>query len=508
MSARTSILKLSNTWHKRLAWLAFAAIVIWGVSGVMHPFMSWTGPKAQKFYAPKLNLQAQDIAALPGIFAQNPLPPAQVLKLMPSAQGPVLQWTRDQQSAREYYDLTSGAILPDYDQQQAVWLAGYYTGLDKALISSVSLQTTFNAEYPWVNRLLPVYRIAYNSDDQRVVFIHTETAALASITNTYRTNMQTIFRALHTWNWLDATGYARVILLALFMLCLFCMAIAGIGLLLSLKWRSIPDAKRRWHRIAAYALWLPLLGWSASGFYHLLQAEYVDDVGGMRLDAPLNLQAGQLGEDGSWIAEYANSHLNAVSLVQNEQGELLYRLGIAPAKSDEAISREQRFAGAPKEAGAIYVYAASGLRAGLSDRERSIALANKYTGYDASQIADIALITRFGPGYDFRNKRLPVWRVAYKDDVAKHVFVDPVTGILVDQNRRIDRAESLSFSLLHKWNHLNAVMSRQSRDVLIVITLLISLAFSTLGALMLLNKKRRIRQTIFADDADLVTSES
>ena len=64
------------------------------------------------------------------------------------------------------------------------------------------------------------------------------------------------------------------------------------------------------------------------------------------------------------------------------------------------------------------------------------------------------VVTRFGPDYDFRNKRLPVWRVDYGAPVKASVFVDTASGVLVDRVADREKPERLVFSLIHKWNFL------------------------------------------------------
>lgn len=104
------------------------------------------------------------------------------------------------------------------------------------------------------------------------------------------------------------------------------------------------------------------------------------------------------------------------------------------------------------------------------------------------------LITRFGPNYDFRNKRLPVWQIEFADEAQTQVFIDPTTSALVEQNQRIDRAERWSFSLLHKWNHITPLTGRFQRDVLIVVTLIACLIMGGFGTVMLWRIRRRAQQ--------------
>ncbi|MCA0899493.1 PepSY domain-containing protein [Microbulbifer agarilyticus] len=483
-------------WHNKLGWYALAGILVWALSGISHPMMAWFGPKAAKFFPPSVSLQAADLGNLPQLLAdESRVQGARVVKVVPSQNGPLLQVTASETAPRNYYALNDGREIVNGDLAQARWLAGYYSGRSDEQIADVQLQTEFDNTYPSVNRLLPVYRIEYAGDDGLTLFVHTETAALASLTNDSKSFMQGIFRQLHTFAWLDGLEYGRLLLIGLLMLTLFAFAATGIALVFALrppkgKSRKIKDGKRRYHRWLGYVLWLPLLGWSASGFYHLLQQSLVEQVQGLRL--------GEVGEfrnlnaDFSWVNQLDGRAINSLSLISGAADEPLYRVGFAPQKSSAPGSRNQRFDGRPSEAGALFVNARTGepLQT-FADREQAQLLAGRIGNIEPQAIADMQLVTRYGPGYDFRNKRLPVWQVTVADADKTTLFVDPATGVLVDQSRGIDRAERLSFSLLHKWNHLTPLTGRQGRDLLIVFTLLLLLVSSAIGGVMLAKRKKR-----------------
>jgi hypothetical protein len=335
--------------------------------------------------------------------------------------------------------------------------------------------------------------------------LHTETAALASISNRSKANLQGVFRQLHTWAWLDDVEYGRLLIVGLLILTLAAFAATGLALVLVLKSRKIADGKRRYHRIFGYLLWLPLLGWSASGFYHLLQSSLVEPVTGLRLGGAV-ADAGTLSTDFSWLQQLQGRALNSVSLIRGPDGEPLYRVGLAPDQESAPQNRNQRFDGRPQERSAVFASARSGrLLADFSDREQAQLLATRFAGVDASAIISMQLITQYGPDYDFRNKRLPVWRIDLDGVRNSMLFVDPVTGVLVDQARSIDRVERLSFSLLHKWNHLAPLIGRQARDLLIVATLLLLLGSASLGAIMLA-KRRKPRRKASAAAGELPVS--
>lgn len=487
-------------WHSALIWFGLTTIIIWAISGISHPLMTWLGPQPVKMFPPALSITVDDTKAVQQVIKQHHLTEAAIAKIVPTAEGPMLQLTQTEGKndavTRRYFSLTDYQEQPNYDQQQARWLAAYYAGRDINQISRITYITEFSTQYPSVNRLLPVYRVELAGEDGLTIFIHTETNALASINNQTKQMIQSVFQALHTWSFLDFTGFGRVLLIALFMLTLITMAITGALLVISLARRPIDNPARRWHRSLAYALWLPMLAWPASGFYHLLQAHYVDNISGMRLSEPLNLQQwlvpahlASTWQDNLTTALGEVTKLNAVSLVKNHDHHY-YRLSLAQPQ-DSPVTRQARFDGKPVESGVIYIDSQIAEISRHTDKAQAITLLHRLIGQE-TPYKNIKLVTHFGPGYDFRNKRLPVWEITLDDSAKTHVFVDPMTSIIVDQNRHIDRLEGLSFSVLHKWSHLTPFIGRPWRDITMVTTLVACLALAGLGFQMY---RRRRSQT-------------
>lgn len=470
-------------WHRRLAWLGGFVVLCWGLSGILHPVMSWFGPQAVTMFPPARVMPEIALPEMAKTLEANAVKEARVVKLVPTAEGFALQLTENDLVPRRYFSLRSRAEMPGYDESQARWLASYYTGRPVDSVASVTFQTAFSEDYPSVNRLLPVYRVGFAGDDELTAFVHTETAALASLNNRNKAAIQRVFLQLHTWAWLDVTGFGRVLLVMLFMVTLFLMACAGLALIVLLPQRRINDGRRRWHRWFGYALWLPLLAWSASGIYHLLQGEYIEPVSGMRLGESMALAELPALD----VTAVPKRPISAASLVPVSDGTLRYRLALAPvAGLEQAVSRAARFDGQPSSSGVIYLGAAAAAQ--YSDRDQAVWLARQFR--PNATIESVERITRFGPDYDFRNKRLPVWKVNLADAAGTQLFVDPATGVLVDQSRTIDRAERWSFSILHKWNHLTGITGRAGRDALMVATLMLALFAAVLGGIMLIRRGR------------------
>lgn len=507
--------KLLIKWHRVLMWGALFSVLCWAISGITHPVMSWFGPQAQTRMPPTFQVDASVLNQLERVTDQLPIQQAAIAKVVGSQEGNLLQVTEDDDSPRRYFKLDTGEELPDYDSTQAKWLAAHYLNVSVDDVKSIAFRDSFGADYPAVNRLLPVYELEVKSgDDSYVAFIYTETGVLASLNNPFKATVQKFFRALHTWSWLDATGFGRVLIVGMLILTLLAMASSGAYMVFALPKRKIPVASRRWHRRFAYVLWIPLLAWSASGFYHLLQAEYVQPVSGVRLLKPVGLA--NFSVDESAREQWTNSitaslpkdaFLNSITLNQSIDDKPLYRLGIAKpvAKDISALEqRKARFAGQAIEKSSAFINAKTGELDAITDKDVAKVLAQSVGRYvsntsqanqESEDIAAMSLVTHFGPTYDFRNKRLPVWQVDINNDTASRYFVDPVSGVLVDQNRLIDRAESFSFSFLHKWNLLMPLIGPEKRDILIVLTLFALITLSCFGFLMYRRRMARAAVT-------------
>jgi hypothetical protein len=506
MAARAIFARYGRKLHLFLSWAGGLALLIFGLSGITHPVMSWTGPEQAKFYPPQLS--ASTMAGIGPIEAlkASSIRSAADVRVVASYDGPVLQVLEGSGQNRRYFSLADGQELVDRDREHATWLARYYTGLDKAPVSKVTFQTAFDDDYPWVNRLLPVWRVEFDTPDQRRAFIYTELNALAAQHNGTREWLQATFQALHTWSWLDATGNGRVILIGVLMLSLLGMSVTGLAMILTFKSRAIPDGNRRWHRRLAYIVWLPVFMFSFSGAYHLLQSHYAENSRGMRVGEPMNLEAVLTAPSDLWERAQGGRAANAVALVKGPDG-LLLRVERpaqtqAPVKGAEAhdehahhapVTREQRFSGTPARGQIEYVNVATGAAWQGSDKDLAVYFAQSLGRAKEDEIAAVEEITRFGLGYDFRNKRLPVWQVSLNDEAGRMLFIDTGANLLVDQVNRLEFYETVSFSLLHKWNFLRPLGSKVM-DSIVVGAVLLGCFATILGMTMLVRSRRQSKR--------------
>jgi hypothetical protein len=456
---RRHITTLSSRWHRWLGWTGGLALCVFAVSGMLHPIMTWTGPKPVTHRPPTAAIAGTAVTQLAHWLNQSGFTHARLVKLVPTHTGLAIQITQDPNQPRHYINLDTGQKLPEStDAEYAVWLARHYTGLSDAPVASIGMQTQFDSAYPWVNRLLPVYRITLAHDPPTTVFIDTELGALASITTPWKTRLQGIFRALHTWQWLDRFNQTRIILMSGLLLSLIGLSLSGIGLIVSLRRSTIP-LRRRLHRSLSIVVWIPLLMFSSSGFYHLLHHGLYPPMPERILAEPMAIASIPTPP-----AHQSQSPLSSISLIQGPDHQLLYRLDSGTQKPAEYVSHR-------------------GTEAPMSDATLVEFYANRYMNH--APIMGIKRLTRFSPLYDFRNKRLPVFQFTYAD---RHLFIDPKTGTLVEQLDRADRYERLVFSSLHKWNFLTPWTGRPVRDAIMISVLGLSIISAGFGFWLLLKR--------------------
>lgn len=482
---KVRVLRASRQLHRLLLWTALIAMIAFVLSALCHPLMVWTGPQAAAFYPPATQVPSGALVRLQTILNTYEGAPIRVGKVVPSADGPLLQVTHGSATPRDYYALNaamSGDALPNYDEKQALWLARYYSGSD-AEVASITFVDQFSKEYPRVNRLLPVYKVVLETDDQLTLYVHTETNALASISNRWKMSLQTVFQLFHTWSWLDGLPLVRVILVSLFLSVLMVTAVSGGMMLLFIRPRQSRHNARSLHRKLAWIALIPFIGLVFSGFYHLLQAQYGELPSGMRLSAPLVSETYPV-VPGGVVAELSDYRVNSISLFPHRD-HFLMRASVAVDDAGPVMGghqqRNARFSGRAAEQRAIWLNLNQdgAETTPVNDEALVREIAADYLGLNSADTLSVSIATHFGPDYDFRNKRLPVFLVrAPAGDV---LAIDPQTGILVEHTQPAQKLERLSFSLLHKWNLVVPLAGREVRDGLVVAFLVLLLSLSVLG---------------------------
>lgn len=485
MSWKTKTARWACGKHGWLALIGGISLFLWGLSGLTHIAMVVFGPQQAQFMPPRAPLNLQGSPPVAEMLGKAGIDRAMAVRTVAYDGQSLVQVTTDPRSTRRYFDPASGKELPGQDARQAEYLARYYLKEERP-ISSITLQTGFDADYGWVNRLLPVWKIRFAGDDRLTAYVHTETSSLAAVNNCTKGWLQTIFRALHSWEWVPPSmTWLKVVVAGAMVGSLAALALTGIAMLVTVRRKKRLPGAKGWHRVMGYVLALPLIMFSLSGIYHLVQGAIAPPAGQMRMAAPIDLSKGRFPIGAQWSELTRGLKVDSLSLIEGAGGRPLYRLGLArdeampkgehdhgaapAAKGDHAGEgdhmghampktameiRAARFEGVQPTGPALYIDAQTGAAAPQGDRELARMLATRYAGVSEDKIIDMRLITRFGPDYDFRNKRLPVWRVDYAAPVNATLFVDTATGALADRVEHWQLPERYVFSFIHKWNFL------------------------------------------------------
>lgn len=458
-------------WHRRLLWLSLGALLVWVLSGLIHPLLSIVGPRPQQFAPPVLSLDAAAVVRAAAQLAPEALRDVRVVRLVPGPEGARWQLTHALTEARRYHDLAGARLPDDTDAAQAEWLARRYSGLPDTALLELRFQDHFDADYPAVNRLLPVYRVAFDTPDGLVLHVHTETGALTAISDTRKRRLQALFRTLHSFNGVPEAG--RRALIAGIMLAL--LVTAGSGVLLWLQRRGRPRpgrGVRRWHRRLAPWLLPVLLVMVLSGLLHVVVSSTEP---ALRLPAPLPAGTGRAF---SLPADpvLAASPVAAAGLVAGP-GDVPY-LWLQPTR-ELRPGHHHHVAGPAPHPQVLDLRSGQALALGVEELGRYwLRAAAGDIGIDIDQ-ASMTRVSGYSPTYDFRHRRLPVVRAL--DVEGAWWFVDPFSGQWLERLSPLQRAEARVFSVLHKWNPVSALLGRSGRDLVQAGALLGVVALALLG---------------------------
>jgi uncharacterized membrane protein len=484
--------------HRALPWFAGVALLLWGLSGMLHILMSSFGPQQSVFAPPQRVLELGSAQSIDSTLRQAGITEAQAVRVVVSEAENLLQVTTDQRQPRRYFRLADGSELADHDRRHAHYVARHYLGDQVAGIDVAEMQfvTEFSDAYPAVNRLLPVWRVRFASDDSLTAYVYTETNALAAVDNDFKVVLQRLFQWFHMWSWVPAGGeWLRVALVGMFIVTLLAMVASGAGMLVLVRRRHRVPGMRGVHRLAGHVFVIPILMLAASGLWHLVHSSLNPGEHYLRMSPPMSLEGVAFPLHEQW-AEISNGlSVSNVSIVQYDDGVFLYRLGLAmPREAAPQGAREirnARFDGVSPTGPALYVDAATGRPWADGDRELALRLGERFSGLARAHVENMTLVTRFGAGYDFRNKRLPVWRLDYGAPLHASLFIDTATGVQADRAYAKDRLERWSFTYLHKWSFLGP-LGRNGQNGVIAFFVLGGVLFMSVFGLRMAWQRRGV----------------
>lgn len=494
-------------WHRRLALGVTLFVLAWTLSGALHPIISRLSIPPQH---PAPQFAAGDDAAL--LSARAILDAAQIhqavhLRAFVALDTPVLQVQRQAGELPLYFDRRDGKPLADFAERWAVQLARDYLALGELPVRAVTIITGFNADYPAVNRYLPVVRVQFAREDGLAVAIDALSGRPAAVEHDQQKMLRKLFQWLHTFSFLPEP--LRHVAATLLVTMAGATGVGGLILWGLQRRRPAVNRLRAWHRRFGVALSLMLIGFALSGGWHaLLKVLRSPDP-----NWPVStLHIAQLPAD--WPQAGPAVVWQALQQAGDRATPVLWRHALPASTAplgavDEHAHHRAATSGnatTPGDAGAMRVDAS---RAAQHERARAAApIADRLQdgGGESRSLAELAgaqaaragcqvqavgdALLRFNDDYGFLNKRLPVWPVQCAD--GSLWFVDVRDGVLAARVTAADQIEGSVFDLLHKWRFLDPA-GRDVRDSLLALAALLIATLAVIGVSMYAQRQRQRR---------------
>jgi uncharacterized iron-regulated membrane protein len=509
--------------HQWLGLLTCAGVLMWGLSGVMHPLMSRLQPKPATFMPPPQSITLEQAVPLSTVLALRRIAHIEQAGLATIDGEAAYRVQVSGQPVARYFTTERGQEIIDGDSRYAKQLARHYTGLTTQAVTDVRLMTTFDDDYPAVNRLLPVWRVAFDRDDGLRAYIDTSQARLATLSNDTRQTLTQIFQFAHTWSFAEGMPALQVAVMTAILFCVLFSALSGIYFYVILR----PGAARRlsgrplarWHRVISVSVSFFALTAAVSGAYHLfygfskrneappvIQQKF--EVGSLQgegwkavANRPLSrLGIAMLGGRPVWQAMPSNA--SAASGLRAQVANLA-----GSAHDEHAHHRNVgmgTLSGPPGKAAPMIIDMQTG-ESNASVEAVARHLAARYAGRPESDITDTLLITAFGDEYGFLFKRLPVYCIEFSGEAHPRYYVEPSTGALAARIDDGDALEGKSFAYLHKWSFID--INKDVRDALLALFALANVIVACIGFTLFVRRRGRkgvppVQATLIGPEAE------
>jgi hypothetical protein len=472
-------------------------VLLWAASGFMHPLMTNIKPQVatQKLAPLAVDSQALKVP-LQAALQRNNIRAFHDVRLIHIDTNFFYQVQLEVNKVPVYLSANNGKLLPSGDWLYAQYLAKQFldgppaapspapTATPAAMVTAeaeeehdccnaatacvlknttgssvgnVSRLTSFDKEYKYVNRLLPVYKVAFNRPDGIRVYVETTQDRFAFAMDNRRATFDSIFQFLHTWAWLDALGNTKLYFIIAISLLAFFTALMGIYIFCISKTKKANGhavlKARRNHRYTAIIGALFTLFWSFSGAWHALAKFERDD----RLDhfvsnqftPDIDLHYARL----QCAVRQPISNINLVKM--NEQS--WWRVITLPVNKTHASHAAMKPMKSMEAKVPAVTYVNTNDYSILPKGEEQYAawLASHFSRQTANPVETVTPVTKFNEEYNFTDKRLPVWRVSYAAPYNKRYFVETSTGRLAAKVDDLDLAEGYSFALFHKHHYMD-----------------------------------------------------
>lgn len=490
-------------WHRTLSLIIAIPVLLWAVSGFMHPIMTNIKPALATQKLAPVTIHGNHLRIpLHAALQKNNIRTFYSVRLIHIDTNFFYQVQPGVNKIPVYISTYNGNLLPSGDWLYAQYLAKQFlegrpspsrtatTTQPVALMedeghdccnaatacvlnnatgskaTNVSRITAFDTEYKSINRLLPVYRVSFNRPDGIRVYVETTNDRFAFAMDNKRAVYDRIFQWFHTWSWLDGFGNAKLVMIIAVSSLAFITSVMGIYIFCITKTKkpnghSLLKARRN-HRYTAVAGALFTLLWSFSGGYHAFTKFTTDKRDAYYVS---NRFSSNLNFDFSRLQSIVQEPISNINLVQMDNATW-WRVTTLPAHDQHTDHRSTGGMKNTETPMPLVVFVPTGNFSVLPKGEEKYAayLAGLFSNNAAATIQSVTPVTKFNDEYNFTDKRLPVWKVSYAGDHHERYYIETGTGKLSVRVDDTGLTEGYSFSLLHK-HHFMDWGGKTARDI-------------------------------------------
>jgi uncharacterized iron-regulated membrane protein len=495
--------------HRTLSLIVAIPVLLWALSGFMHPLMTNIRPQVATQLLPAAVIDSAHIKTdLAVALQQNHIDSISAFRLVridttwfyqvqtPQEKEPVYlsavngkeltagNWLYAQYLARQFLE---GPLSPDSSATPPAATADPGTlhdccdaatncvlnGSKGSKVTDASMLTAFDEEYKSINRLLPVYKVGFEREDGIRIYVETTQDRFAFAMDNKRAVFDAVFRLLHTWDWLNIFGKGRPAVVFLVVSLAFVTSVLGVYLFFTTRSKKANGngmvKTRRWHRYTAIVAALFTLMWTFSGAYHAL-SRLPDDTRD-RYFVSNNFPA-------------AGLHLPLDTLIQIVKAPVT---NISIVRMDKDVYWQVYTKG---DAGIQYVHVRDYSLLPEGDAKYAVFLAGRFSGNPDVSVRKVTPVTKFTDEYNFTDKRLPVWRIAYDTRLHERYYVETRSGRLSVRVNDMDYAEGYSFALFHK-HHFMDWGGKAARDLSTMCWALLQVLMVAVGLVLYFKWKKR-----------------
>lgn len=462
--------------HRSVGVVAAVGLLLWGLSGMIHPIMSRLQPQPANQTPPMQRISLADAMPIGQVLRQAGVQRILNAHVVRLDGRDYYQVSVPDRAECLYFGIRDGKLQPGADQRYAEVLARYYLGDTRSRVLEMALLRAHTDEYGFFNRYLPVYRARFDRPDGMRVYVATDGGRLGTLVNNAKGGLSFFFSNVHTWSFLKLHPAWKLPML-IFLLAAGISAVTGLRLYFGLGKNARERLKRqpvrRFHRLLGLVVSLTTLTFTLSGGYHLVYYTFRPEP-----HPEFNPILQTAGLKDALPARLVRAPLTSLGLAK--VGDAIYYQLTSSPSSPTGVSTESSTV--------EYVHALSGQALDQGDSVFARMLASFYSGLPSARIRSLSRITEFNDEYGFIFKRLPVFRIAYDTPEQDVYFVDTLGGRLAAHLTSADGQEGWTFSQIHKWMF---VRSRDLRDLLTLLFAFGNAAIALTGLWLLRPVRRR-----------------